>query len=363
MKDNEGMNVKKLWKKIKTNILLYTVIILVSFVISHFILKILSIKYRQWVYYAVILLFMIGIVVGAIQIIRKKGKTVKVISSIIGTIIAFFVIFYWQLFLLGFVFSYCPEHVIERDGKRYVAYVKSFLSVNVDYYDYINFFLVGDKVKIHEYYGKGGFDPFDGKHDDYEVQQVEYYNNDGKSKRTESSNKQINSTKDNTLNNNKVNEENMAINEVLYEKKIDDNISIRVVCLDYILAQRSIISIEKTINGGKNWTNQLEVEDGFIQIHNGAKFTFLDENIGFINDPGLVGTDGDNRGLLVTINGGKSFKEASINTNEASKNLYIDDVPFIENGMLKLKAHTIKNSKKEYYYFYSEDKGITWKQL
>ena len=34
---------------------------------------------------------------------------------------------------------------------------------------------------------------------------------------------------------------------------------------------------------------------------------FIDENIGFINDLGLAGTNGENRELLVTVDGGKNL--------------------------------------------------------
>lgn len=42
-----------------------------------------------------------------------------------------------------------------------VAYVDSFLQVEVKYYDYINPFIRGNKIRIYEDYGSGGFDPFE----------------------------------------------------------------------------------------------------------------------------------------------------------------------------------------------------------
>ena len=146
--------------------------------------------------------------------------------------------------------------------------------------------------------------------------------------------------------------------DTMYEKKISDKVSIRVVYAGAVLAQRSLIEIEKTTDGGATWKNQIEGDDPFIQIHNGAEFTFIDEDVGFINDPGLAGTAGDNRGLLVTNDGGKIFSDAILNTSK--EDIYIDGVPYVEDGKLKLKAHNTMRDEKFYYYFYSEDNGKTW---
>ena len=45
-------------------------------------------------------------------------------------------------------FFYQPEHIVERDGKTYVAYD-----------EYKNCFLTGSQAVIHEDYGDGSFDP------------------------------------------------------------------------------------------------------------------------------------------------------------------------------------------------------------
>lgn len=63
-----------------------------------------------------------------------------------------------QFGLLGFVFSHTPEHVVLRDG---LAVVNSFLDVTVEYHAYENAFLMGKQTLICEYYGSGGYDPFE----------------------------------------------------------------------------------------------------------------------------------------------------------------------------------------------------------
>jgi len=163
------------------------------------------------------------------------------------------------------------------------------------------------------------------------------------------------------------NENDTIIDEnILYEKVIDENIRIRVAFKGAVIGQRSIVGIEKTTDGGKTWINQIESYDGFIQIHNGAKFVFLDENIGFINDPGLAGTEGENRGLLVTTDGGKNIDDAKIIHPDSisEKNLFVSGLPYIEDDVLKVKIYTINYKKDEvytYYEFISENSGKTWK--
>lgn len=338
---------KKIWNKIKRSILFYTIIVAVVFVIIHFLLKIFNIQFRQWVYYCIMVLTLIGTLAGIIQIVRKKNKKIKIIFLTIGLIISILIIIFWKVILLIIAFLYSPEHVVIKDDKKYLGYVNSFLKVDVYYYDYINFFLIGNKLKLHEYYGSGGYDPLDGTHNNKPLQYY-YYDEQG------------NIT--NTFQNNNTNEEPIKYEEILYEKKINDKVIIRVVNNGYILAQRSIVSVQKTIDGGKTWTEQIEDSDGFIQIHNNSQFIFIDENIGFINDPGLAGTNGENRGLLVTTNGGKNFLDSNIvNENNIDGDIFFEGVPYVENKTLKAKGYIIENSQKRKIILYSTDNGLTWK--
>ena len=153
-----------------------------------------------------------------------------------------------------------------------------------------------------------------------------------------------------------------AASNILYEKKIDENTIVRVKNLGAILAQRSVIDIEKSTDGGKTYISQ--TKEG-ITIHNGAEFMFINEKIGFINDPGLAGTGGENKGFLVTTDGGKTFKDADIihPDNIEEKNLLVKGVPYIEDEKLKVVIYTLNHSKipeRTYYEFTSNDNGITW---
>lgn len=162
--------------------------------------------------------------------------------------------------------------------------------------------------------------------------------------------------------------DNIKENDILYQKNFDENNIIRVVYKGAILGQRYVIQIEKSNDNGNTWINQLEMYDGYMQVHNNSKFVFIDNNIGFINDPGLVGTNNEYNKLLVTIDGGRNFIEANIIHPEfiTEENLLISDVPYIENNLLKLKIYTInynKNPIEAYYQFYSQDNGLTWNYL
>ena len=45
------------------------------------------------------------------------------------------------------VFGYTPEHVVEKDEKKFVVYVSGFKRTYVNYYDYKNIFVVGNQKR------------------------------------------------------------------------------------------------------------------------------------------------------------------------------------------------------------------------
>lgn len=357
---------KIVWNILRKNVLLSSLINILVVVLVYFLLKIFNITFRQWVYYFVFAITAIGIIIGSIQISKKRGKITKAFFIILGIAVVVIIVLFWKIILLVFAFSYKPEHVIIKDNKKYVAYVIAFKQVDVEYYDYINFFLVGNRLKLREEFGSGGYDPFDDEHNDRKALRYYYYDNNNNVINT--NDELYNKLKSGTYKTN-TNEELNVVSakltdmtsvekDIIYEKRIDDKIVIRVINKGAILAQRSIIGIEKTVNNGETWNEQLETSDGVIQIHNGAKFVFINENIGFINDPGLAGTNGENSGLLVTTNGGKSFSDVIFKSS--MQGFHIEDVPYLESDMLKLKVYKIENYEKKYYYLYSKDNGKTW---
>lgn len=362
---------KKSLNKMKKSILFYTLTIIIIFVVSLPVLNLFNIQYRQWVYYFMILLSITGLFASSIQIALKNNKIVKIIIGICIILTIIILISFWKLFFVVFAFTYTPEHIVEKDEKKYVANVVAFLNVDVYYYDYINFFLKSGSIKIHEYYGKGGYDPFEGKFNERTPIEYTYYDDEGNIIKT---NKNYNNeTSDNDSNNEISNiniektENNYKTEKILYEKEINNTTSIRIVYFTSTLGQKSLIGIEKTNDGGITWEEQFENDKDYITINNGAKFIFLDENVGFINNLEPFWTNSNTTPLLVSNNGGKSFTNAEIICPDFIKSeLYINETPYIENGILKFKAYTTNynySSADGYYEFYSEDNGQSWKYM
>jgi len=126
-------------------------------------------------------LILIRIIITLFNIAEKK--TIKLRTRVISRIGAItFSIVISILLIFGFValtFTHQPEHVVEKNGKLMVACVSSFLDVNVNYYDYVNIFVRGNRIKIYENYGSGGYDPF--KEDVMpQVKKYIYYDDNGK---------------------------------------------------------------------------------------------------------------------------------------------------------------------------------------
>ena len=170
---------EKTKKYIPKIILLDTIIYVFLIVALYFILSFFKLMFREWIYIVSVIIIMIGFIVGTIQLLLKiKKKVVK--SILIG---AFIILLLLSIPIVHFAtaFSYTPEHVVEKDGKKYVAYVTGFKRTYVYYYDYKNIFVVGKQKRIEEYYGKGGFDPIENKYGyEYNVESTTYYDENGK---------------------------------------------------------------------------------------------------------------------------------------------------------------------------------------
>lgn len=173
---------KKFLRRIPNNIFLFTIIFVLIFIILNCIIYSLGMMFRQRVYDVMIILTILGLVIGYMQLIvsEKTSETVTTLLIIIAAIIIVFGIVFFPIIGFVAVAAHKPEHVIVKENGKYVAYVSAFLNVNVLYFDYINPIVCGNKVKIKENYGKGGYDPFDGNHNDSRVKTYQYYDEDGK---------------------------------------------------------------------------------------------------------------------------------------------------------------------------------------
>ena len=96
--------------------------------------------------------------------------------------------------------------------------------------------------------------------------------------------------------------------DIVYTKEFGEEI-LQVRRYDYSLGQRMIIGVEKSNNNGKSFE---KVTEGMVEVSLEAKFEFLNENLGFIIDTGYLDRNRNFKGLLVTNDGGITFKQAEI---------------------------------------------------
>lgn len=169
---------RNIFYKFKKSILMYTIIYFCIIIIINLILNAFNMNYREWIYLLSLILGSIGFVIGMIQLLwRIKKKIVKIIAIILFIIGLIPCTLYTYIFC---IFAYQPEHIVMRDGKKMVAYVNGFMDTYVEYYDYKSFFTVGNRLKIKEYYGNGGFDPIKNKYGyNYPVISTDYYDENG----------------------------------------------------------------------------------------------------------------------------------------------------------------------------------------
>ncbi len=145
--------------------------------------------------------------------------------------------------------------------------------------------------------------------------------------------------------------------DILYTKKINNNV-LQVRRYDYSLGQRMVIGVEKSNNNGKSFE---KVTEEMVEVSLEAKFEFLDENLGFIIDTGYLDRNKNFKGLLVTDDGGITFKQAEITyDNENIDLISIEKMPYYENDKLKLECSVYIIDHNENLVYYSTDNGNTW---
>ena len=149
---------KKLVKGCKNSILFYVFAYAILFIVSKLILNAIGIEYRKYINYFSIIWILIGVVAGLIQILNNIKISVIKICLIICSVFIMGLIIMCSPIILLFIAFLPPEHVVERDNKKYVAYVYSWLDTRVEYYDYINFWLVGKTKRIEDFYNDVGRD-------------------------------------------------------------------------------------------------------------------------------------------------------------------------------------------------------------
>ena len=153
-----------------SNLVLGATILLIAFYIVSIVLSLLGMQYTnltKGIGKGLLILVALGLFSYFYRFLIKNSKkednpTSKKIFSSLGVVFLTVIICAASaITLIRWIFSYQPEHVVEKDGQKMVAYVNSFLHVEVNYYDYKNPFVCGNVLRIQENYGKGGYDPFE----------------------------------------------------------------------------------------------------------------------------------------------------------------------------------------------------------
>lgn len=321
------------------------------------ILYICDMRFRLWVYVVLVVIFGVLLLFGLIKEFKKKRLTRFIF--LIGLTMLAFVCGPFLVFVM--IYTYNPEYVVNLEGEDYVAIVKSFIDVDVYYYDYYGPFLMGTKVRVHGYFGEGGFDPIK---DPNKAKMVVYtfYDKDGYIEATDEyvfDGYLVKKEETTTSIKETIIEEDILKPEdakVLYEYKNGDHI-LRFVHVDSVLGQNQIVTVVESLDNGKtfNWKS-----NGAIQVSNEAIFIFLDENIGFANKYKYIYYD--NPGMYVTNDGGVTFEKCEIKyTSNKTDHITMDGEPYIEDGKLKLKCREyLTNDNYNELIFVSEDKGKTW---
>ena len=368
---------KKLLTNSKRYILTYSTFFIVLSIIINFILYLFNIRFRNVIIIGIIIISAVSFIAGVIQLIlkftedSKKARIVFMILFLLIILILSPIIYF--VFLLS-VFLYQPEHIVVLNDKKYVARVESFLHVNVYYYDYYGPILMGNKVKIFGYFGKGGYDPFINEEN---VEKVEYtyYDNNGKVERKQKIQyiKDINKKVidkniiEDSSNTTKFNQnENFVLPEqleVLCEKKFNNKI-LRFGKVDSTLASKILVNVVKSEDNGKNFYT---VSKDVLEVKSDNKFVFLNENQAFTVPSKIYLDKNTSNYFFVTNDGGLTFNESKINyDNKNVEFITLEKLPYYYQDVLKVQysVYEAKSSGDGYecklLTFTSCDKGLTW---
>lgn len=150
-------------KRILNTLILFGGIYLIVFGSLGLIIEKYGLQYRSWMFLFTFFIFAIWVLfllILGIQKLRQQKKIPYIIGLFI-TVMLGLIIEFGALWTGLWKYSNGIEHVVERDGIKMVAVVNAFLDVNVQYYAYKNFFVMEKDILISEWYGSGGYDPFE----------------------------------------------------------------------------------------------------------------------------------------------------------------------------------------------------------
>ena len=334
--------------------LFYGVIYIILYFIGYLVLAYYNYTYFGIIKLISIIIILITIILGIISIYKtKKEAKFKLFTSYLFIEIVTVIL----LFLILGYFLGDRDSVVTLYNKRLVESRSRFLaSDTVSYYDYINPFVRGNTLRKKMYYDK------DISKENYS--KTKFFDDEGNLiNYTYSQNIEeeidVMDVKNGSYGSTSI--ENF-LSSIIYESRFNKTDIIRIRVTDSALAGKDIIIVEKSTDNGLCFKNILENEDKYLIVNRDTDVTFVNENIGFIFDLGLLGRDDRYKKFLVTTDGGKSFSDVSITINGYGDldYYYINNTPRLKDDKLVLDVSIPDGNDLKDIELVSNDDGLTF---
>ena len=331
----------------------YGVIYVILYFICYIILDYYNYTYFGIIKYISMIIVLLTIVLGIVSIYKtKKKEKVKLFTSYIFIEVVTVIL----LFLVLGYFLDSTDSVVNLYNKKMVE-VRSrlFASDTVLYYDYINPFVRGNTLRKKMYYDK--------KISKEDYLKTEFFLDNGNVLKTYSQNIEeeieVMDVKNGSYGYTTI---KSFLSSILDEERFNKTDIIRVRVIDTALAGKDVIIVEKSTDNGISFKNILENNDKYLVVNRDTDVTFVNENIGFIFDLGLLGKDDRYKKFLVTTDGGESFRDVSITINSYGDldYYYINYLPRLKNDKLVLTVSVPGSDDLIDIELVSNDNGLTF---
>ena len=334
--------------------LFYGVIYVILYFIGYIVLAYYNYTYFGIIKLISIIIILITIILGIISIYKtKKEAKFKLFTSYLFIEIVTVIL----LFLILGYFLGDRESIVTLYNKKMVESRSRFLaSDTVSYYDYINPFVRGNTLRKKMHYDK------EISKENYSM--TEFFDDEGDlinytysqniEEEIEVMDVKNGSHSSTTIEN--------FLESIIEESRFNKTDIIRVRVIDTALAGKDIIVVEKSTDNGLSFKNILKNEDKYLIVNRDTDVTFVNENIGFIFDLGLLGRDDRYKKFLVTTDGGESFSDVSITINGYGDldYYYINNTPYLKKDKLVLDVLVpVENDLKDIE-LVSNDNGLTF---
>ena len=140
---------KKVIKSILKNMIFYALILSAIFMFSKKIVNNYNMEFRTWFYFGTVGLVFLLFTIGIIQIICKL-KSIVIKIFIILTLLVFIGVSLAITYFLYDILVQYEEQILNKQGKKFVGHVYSFVTTKIEYYQYINSILRGKDMVLYE---------------------------------------------------------------------------------------------------------------------------------------------------------------------------------------------------------------------